>query len=98
MSITIIPMNPAEFGDLEKIFANGLNALVGLCILAALLLSISAGIKIIMAGGDQKKLEQAKGTLTWALGGLFGLVLAWLGFKFLQDLLGVNITQFKINP
>ncbi|MEK7160636.1 MAG: pilin [Patescibacteria group bacterium] len=93
---------PADFSDLENIFKNGLNALVGLCVLAALIMALTSGLKIIMAGGDQKKLEQARGTLTWSLFGLFGLVLAWLGFKFLNDLLfpagSSSILEFKVKP
>jgi hypothetical protein len=86
----------ATFKCFEPLFANvvrGLTALVGI---ALFIMFVIGGYGFLFSGGDQKKLEKARGTLTGAIMGVVVIVVAYLILKTIQLFTGVNVTQFTV--
>lgn len=67
---------------------------IGLILLFILL--IMGGFKYMTSGGDPKASESASKTLTYAIAGLFMLVIIWLIMQFIESFTGVNVTEFTI--
>ena len=78
---TTIPNDVVSLAAIPALFSNILAVAVGLIGLLSFAMLISGGVKFLTSGGDQKAVEQAKGTITWAI---FGLVLAILSFLILK--------------
>jgi hypothetical protein len=80
----------ARFADIGTIM-NILNPIIML--IAAFLFGamlISAGYTYLTAGGDPEKIKKAKSTMTWAFGGVFIIVIAYLIVKLVSFILGIN--------
>jgi len=94
-------LNGVEVADikcLEPIFKNVASAATALAGVALFLMLIIGGYNFLFAGGDQKKLEKAKGTLTGAVIGLVIIAVAYLIIKAIATITGVSgIEIFNIN-
>ena len=86
----------AKLSDLEGVFGNVVGAVLGLGGIALFIMLLSGGFKYITAGGDPKGLEGAKKTLTYAIGGMVLLALAFLILQFIYKFTGVDVTKFRI--
>ena len=81
----------------ECIFQNILNVAVRVGGIIAFIFLIIGGYQYLTAGGDPKKAQKAKNTLTYAIIGLVLLLLAWLILEFIADFTGVeSILNFQI--
>ncbi|MBA4386265.1 MAG: hypothetical protein C0410_16145, partial [Anaerolinea sp.] len=81
----------------ECIVQNILNIAVRLAGIAVFIFIIIGGFQYLTAGGDPKKAESAKNTLTYAILGLALLILAWFILKFISIFTGLpEILEFKI--
>ena len=80
---------PNYLCDLNPIIANVLRVSVSLAGIALFAMLVFAGFRYLTSGGDPKGLEQAKGTLTYAIAGIALLVLAWLALLFVQEFTGI---------
>lgn len=91
--------NVASIGCLEPLFQNVVSAIMALVGVGLFVMLLVGGFNFLFAGGDQKKLEKAKTTLTGALGGIVVVVLAYLILVALGEItgLGTLLTTFKIN-
>ena len=92
-------MPPAQLSDLEKIFTNLVQALLGLAGITLFILILMGGLKYITSGGDPKAMEGAQKTITYAIGGLIVILLSYMILIFIAKITGVDIsalTQFKI--
>jgi len=84
----------ATIKGFECIFQNVLNIVVRLAGIAVLIFIIIGGFQYLTAGGDPKKSESAKNTITYAILGLVLLILAWFILKFIQTFTGIkNCTE-----
>lgn len=93
---TTIPNDVVSLAAIPVLFSNILAVAVGLIGLLSFAMLISGGVKFLTSGGDQKAVEQAKGTITWAIFGLVLAILSFLILKYLGAFLGVpDITIFK---
>lgn len=64
---------------------------------ALFLLLIIGGYNFLFAGGDPKKMEKAKGTLTGALTGIIIVAVAFLLLQLIAQITGVKeILNFSI--
>ena len=81
---------------LEPLFRNIISSAVSLAGIALFIMLLIAGFTYLFAGGDQKKLEQAKGTLTNAIIGLVVIVAAYLILRTVGVFTGVDVTRFTI--
>ncbi|MDP1722395.1 MAG: hypothetical protein Q8L37_04230 [Candidatus Gottesmanbacteria bacterium] len=72
----------------------GVLALAGVALFVML---VVGGYNFLLSGGDQKKLETAKGTITGAILGLVVMVVAFLIIKTIATFTGVgSVTNFTI--
>ena len=98
MAAGSISNDPAELSDIETLFGNAVSAILGLAGIVLFLTLIVGGFRYITSGGDQQKAQAARGTLTFAIIGLVVISGAFLILRFIQDLTGAQLTQFKIIP
>lgn len=88
----------ASIASLETLFSNIVRIVMSLGAVALFLMFVVGGFSFLFSGGDQKKLEQARGTLSNAIIGLVIIVTAYLLIKFIGVFTGTNITTFTIPP
>lgn len=82
---------------LEPLFASVVTAIVSLSGVALFLMLLAGGFNFLFAGGDQKKLETARGTITAAIMGLVILVCAYLILRLISVFTGIQgLTNFQI--
>lgn len=81
---------------LEVVFANILKVATSLAVLALFIMLVVGGFKYLTSGGDAKKATSAQQTMTYAVGGLVLMVLAFLIFRVIEEFTGVTITKFVI--
>ncbi len=88
--------DPATIQDLEEVFGRILSLAIPFGGLAAFVMLIIGGFKYLTSGGDPRKSEAAKQTITYALVGLVLLVSAFLIINFIKAFTGVDVTKFTI--
>lgn len=88
----------ATIYSLETLFENVVRTVVSLSAVALFIMFVIAGFSFLFSGGDAKKLEQARGTLTNAIIGLVVIVAAYLIIRIIQVFTGVDesILEFGI--
>ncbi len=83
---------------LPVVFGQVVNWLLILSGSVALIFVILSGISFITSGGDQKKIDQAKKTLTYAIIGLLVIFLSFLIIKIIAYITGAEcINYFGFN-
>lgn len=91
-----------EFGDvatiqsLQTLFGNAVRAVVSLAGIALFVMLVIGGYNFLFSTGDQKKLEQARGTITNAVLGLVIIVAGYIIMRVIEIFTGVNVTKFTI--
>lgn len=86
----------ATFKCFESIFTNVVQTLTALVGIALFIMLIVGGYGFLFSGGDQKKLEKARGTITSAVIGVVVIIAAYLILKTIELFTGVTVTQFTI--
>jgi len=81
---------------LECVFGNVVNAVLGLAGIVLFIMLLLGGFSYITSGGDPKKVESARNTLTYAIVGMIFIALAYLLLKFIETFTGAPVTEFKI--
>lgn len=84
----------AKLSSIPILFENILGVVTILGGFAALMMLIFGGFRYIVAQGDPKAVQAARGTLTWAVVGLVMIIVSWLILVFLSDFLGLPLTKF----
>lgn len=80
----------------ESLFRNVVQTLTALVGVALFIMLVIGGFGFLFAGGDQKKLEKARGTLTAAVTGVVIIVVAYLILRTISLFTGVDVTRFTI--
>lgn len=91
-----VQQEAATFKCLEPLFSNIVQAITALVGVAVFIMFVVGGFNFLFSGGDQKKLEKARGTLTNAILGVVVIVAAYLILKTIQVLTGVDVTKFSV--
>ena len=86
----------ATIADLGTIFGNVVKDLLGLAGIVLFIMLLMGGFKYITSGGDPKAVEQAQKTLTYAIGGLIIILLAFLILVLIRTVTGVDVTSFSV--
>jgi hypothetical protein len=87
----------ATIQGLECIFGNIVTIITAIAGLAVFIMLLSGGLKYLTSGGDQKAMEQAKGTLTYAILGLVAIIAAYLILNFLSLFTGIpSLLKFTV--
>ncbi|MFH1863551.1 MAG: hypothetical protein ABIJ85_01380, partial [bacterium] len=89
---TTDPKIPVQLVDLEEVFKNVVNVVLGFAGIAFFVLLLVGGFKYMTAGGDPKAIDSAKKTLTSAIAGLLIVVLSYLVLVFIGTFTGVDLT------
>lgn len=88
--------SPAGLTEIEAMIGSVISVMVGLGFVAMLVLILVAGFKYLTSGGEPKAIQAAHQTFTWALLGLFFMIIAWLALLLIQAFTGVEVTVFNI--
>lgn len=80
----------------EPIFKGVVQALTAFVGVALFIMLVVGGYGFLFSGGDQKKLEKARGTLTAAVTGVVVIVVAYLILLTIERFTGVTVTKFTI--
>lgn len=86
----------ANITCLVPLFSNIVRGVVALGGVALFVMLLVGGFNFLLSGGDQKKLETARGTVTQAIVGLIIMSLAYLIILTIQTFTGVNVTEFDV--
>lgn len=86
----------ATFRCFEPLFSNVVEALTALVGIALFIMLVVGGYGFLFSGGDQKKLEKARGTITAAVTGVVIVVIAYLILLTIKEFTGVDVTKFTI--
>lgn len=83
-------MEPAGLKQLEEIFGRVVEFSVALAFIALFVMMVWAGIKYITSGGEQKEVQAAHQTVTWALVGMLFMIIAWLVLQLIASFTGIE--------
>lgn len=85
---------------LVPLIANTIKAVTALGALALFMMLLVGGFNFLFSGGDQKKLELARGTVTQAIVGIVIMALAYVIIRTIQVFTGVDLStlQFPNSP
>lgn len=88
-----------EIKDLVNIVENIFNLLIRLTGILAFITLIISGFQYLTAGGDPKKAQSARDTITYAILGLVLVILAYFILRFISEFTGVTrVLEFEFNP
>ncbi|MBI2600525.1 hypothetical protein HYW42_01115 [Candidatus Daviesbacteria bacterium] len=81
---------PAGLNQLELIFGRIVSFSVALTFIALFVMLVWGGLKYITSGGEQKAVQAAHQTITWALLGVLFVIIAWLVLLTIASLTGIS--------
>ena len=84
----------ASLNCLPFVFQNAIKAAFVIAGIVALILIIYSGIKYILSGGDQKQVETARKTLTYAIIGFLIVLFSFLIVNVISVITGVEFIKF----
>lgn len=88
----------ATIQSAETLFSNLVTAIVSIAGIALFVMLLVGGFKFLFSAGDQKQLEEARGTITNAIMGLVVIVTAYLILRTIATFTGVTgLTNFNLN-
>lgn len=90
---TQIADDVATIGSLSILFKNIVQAVVAFSGVVLFVMLLVGGFTFLFSGGDQKKLEAAKGTISSAIIGLVVLVSAYIIYTLIKMFTGVDVTN-----
>jgi hypothetical protein len=80
----------------EDLFQNILTVVLGLAGIGLFIMLLLGGFQFITSGGDPKGVEQAKHTLTYAIGGVVLIAAGYLIIQIIQVFTNVPLSEFVI--
>lgn len=82
---------------LEPLFRNVVQAVAALAGVGLFIMLLSGGFRFLTSGGDQKKLEMARGTVTNAIVGIVIIAMGYLILATIAEFTGIQgIKEFKV--
>lgn len=88
---------PAELTGLQDIFSRVVSLAIGFGGVAFFIMFIIGGFQYLTASGNEQAVAGARKTLTFAIGGMVLIVLAFLILKLISTFTGVTgILNFQI--
>ncbi len=85
-----------QLRDLECIFFNLVNVILAFAGIVLFIVIVIGGFKYITSGGNPQSVDGAKKTITYAIGGVVLLALAYLILVLIKQFTGVDVTRFQI--
>jgi hypothetical protein len=96
VSQTGVTKSVATISCLEPLFENAVWGVVALAGVGLFIMLIIGGYGFLFSGGDPKKLEKARGTLTNAIIGIVVIVTAYLIIRTIGVFTGINLDVFQV--
>ena len=84
----------AQLQELGCYFGNILEAIIPLIGIISFIMILAGGFKILTSAGDPKGMAGGKQTITLAVAGIALSIISWLVLVLVENLTGVNVTQF----
>ena len=81
---------------LVPLFEGIVKAVITLGAIGLFVMLLAGGFTFLFSGGDPKKLEAARGTVTQAIMGIAIMSIAYLIILTIEQFTGVNVTEFSI--
>lgn len=88
--------DPVKFSELDTVISKVISLALGFAGIALFVMLVLGGYKFLTSGGDPKKVEGAKSTLTLAIGGFVLLLLSFFIILFIQNITGAQLTNFTV--
>jgi hypothetical protein len=88
--------NVATISCIETLFENAVWGIIALAGVGLFIMLIIGGYGFLFSGGDPKKLEKARGTLTNAIIGIVVIVTAYLIIRTIGVFTGINLDVFQV--
>lgn len=85
----------AQITCIVPIIANVTKTVVSLGAVALFIMLLVGGFTFLFSGGEQKKLEAARGTVTQAIVGIIIMSVAYLIIKTIEVFTGVTVTTLQ---
>lgn len=85
----------AQLSCIVPLIANTIRAVTAIGTVALFIMLLVGGFNFLFSGGDQKKLEMARGTVTQAIIGIIIMALAYVIIHTIEVFTGVNLSQLK---
>lgn len=89
-------MDVATIQGLGCLIANVLSVAVTMIGLLAFVMFIAASFRYLVAGGNSKNVELAKGTMTYAIAGIVVALSAFIILNLITQFTGVDVSRFVI--
>jgi magnesium-transporting ATPase (P-type) len=80
---------PAGILQLQQLIVRIIGLIGEVAFIVLTIMLVVAGFKYITSEGDQKKLQQAHDTTTWAILGIVFLVIGWLVLRLIEAYTGL---------
>jgi len=87
------PPNVPTGGTINSFISFGITLLVVIGIISAIIFLLLGSIKWITSAGDKAKIEEARGTITYAIIGIMIIVLSFVILRVIGQLLGSPYLQ-----
>lgn len=84
-----------ELSCLPIYFGNVLQAIIPLIGILSFVMILVGGFKILTSAGDPKGMAGGRQTITLAVVGIILSILSWLILVLIQNITGVDVTQFQ---
>ncbi|RLC35734.1 hypothetical protein DRH14_00100 [Candidatus Shapirobacteria bacterium] len=86
----------ATIQGLECLFYNILQIIVFIAGISFFIMFVINGFRYIFSSSDQKQLANIQSALTMSIFGVIGIIGSWLILRLIENITGLNVTQFKI--
>lgn len=86
----------ATISCIVPLFESVIKAVVSFGAVALFIMLLVGGFKFLTSGGDPKKLESARGTITQAVVGIAIMSIAYLIIYTIEVFTGVTVTTFTL--
>jgi len=84
----VVNLNPAGVWSTDDLFSRGINAMVMFMGSIALALIVYAGFLWMTAGGNESKIEKARGIMVWTLLGTMAIGGSYVFVRFIINIFG----------
>lgn len=91
------PKEPAGLPALQKLIENLITFSVAVAFIVLTVMLFIGGVKYLTSGGEQKEIQSAHQTMTWALLGIVILILGWIFIQLVANFSGADVTKFGLD-
>lgn len=86
----------ATIQGFECVFQNLVRIILPLLVITLFVMLVAGSLAWLTSGGDQKKLQKAKATMTYAIIGIVAFFGIYLVFQLIKSITGINLSVFEI--